>query len=80
MTLVMNQLLDSKLTKANDEEENDKKSTEKKEDDSMVLCDCVSMFDTEKESDLRYEDISKANVTTRSQGLIKEVQVNNPKN
>ena len=30
------------------------------------------MFDTEKESDLRYGDISEANVTTRSQGLIKE--------
>ena len=58
MTLVMNQLLDSKLTEANDEEENDNKSTEKKEDDSMVLWDGVSMFDTEKEIDLRHEDIS----------------------
>ena len=72
MTLVMNQLLDSKLTKANDEEENDNKSTEKQEDDAMVLWDCVSMFDTEKESDLRDEDLLEANVTMRSQGLIKE--------
>ena len=31
MTLVMNQLLDSKLTEANDEEEKGSKSTEKKE-------------------------------------------------
>ena len=38
MTLVMNQLLDSKLTKAN-EEENDNETTEKKEDDAMVLWD-----------------------------------------
>ena len=48
MTLVMNQLLDSKLTEANDEEENDNKSTEKQEDDAMVLWDYVSMFDTEE--------------------------------
>ena len=79
MTLVMNQLLDSKLTEANDEEENDNKSTEKQEDDAMVLWDCVSMFDTEKESDLRHEDILEANVTTRSQGLIKEDRLIIPK-
>ena len=60
MTLVMNQLLDSKLTEANDEEENDNKSTEKQEDaHAMVLWDCVLTFDTEKESDLRHEDISE---------------------
>ena len=35
MTLVMNQLLDSKLTEANDEEEKGGKSTEKK---IMMLC------------------------------------------
>ena len=82
MTLVMNQLLDYKLTKDGDEgekgnktiekQENDNKSTEKQEDDAMVLWDCVLMFDTEKESDLRYEDISEANVITRIQALIKE--------
>ena len=72
MTLVMNQLLDSKLTEANDEEENDNKSTEKQEDDAMDLWDCVSTFDTEEESDLKHEDISETNVTTRSQRLIKE--------
>ena len=49
MTLVMNQLLDSKLTEANDEEENDNKSSEKQEDDAMVLWDCVSLFDTEED-------------------------------
>ena len=38
----------------------------------MVLWDCISMFDTKKESDLRHEDILEANVTTRSQGLTKE--------
>ena len=79
MTLVMNQLLDSKLTEANDEEENDNKSTKKQEDDAMALRDCVKMFDTEKESDLRHEDISEANVTTRSQGMIKEDRLIIPK-
>ena len=60
------------MTEANDEEENDNKSMEKQEDaHDMVLWDCVSMFDTEKESGLRHEDISKENVTTRIQGLIK---------
>ena len=79
MTLVMNQLLDSKLTEANHEEENDNKSTKKQEDDAMVLWDCVSMFDTKKGSDLRHEDISDANVTTRSQALIKEDRLIIPK-
>ena len=73
MTLVMNQLLDSKLTEADDEEgKYNNKSTEKQEDDAMVLWDCVSLFDTEEEKDPRHEDISKTNVTARSQGLIKE--------
>ena len=49
MTLVMNQLLDSKLTEADDEEEKGNKSTEIQEDDAMVLWDCVSLFDTEEE-------------------------------
>ena len=38
----------------------------------MVLWDCVSLFDTEEEKDLSYEDILETNITTRSQGLIKE--------
>ena len=50
MTLVMNQLLDSKLTEVNDEEGKDNnKSTEKQEDVAMVLWDCVSLFDIEEE-------------------------------
>ena len=69
----MNQLLDSKLTEVDEEEEKDNnKSIEKQEDDAMVLWDCVLMFDTEEESDLRHEDISETNVTMMSQGLIKK--------
>ena len=48
MTLVMNQLLDSKLTKDSDEEEENNKTIEKLEDDTMFLWDCVSLFDTGK--------------------------------
>ena len=67
MTLVMNQLLDSKLTEDNDEEGKDNnKLTEKQEDDAMVLWDCVSLFDAEEEKVLRHEDILETNVTTRS--------------
>ena len=73
MTLVMNQLLDFKLTEDNDEEGKDNnKSTEKQEDEAMVFWDCVSLFDAEEENDLRYEDILETNIMTRSQGLIKE--------
>ena len=53
MTLVMNQLLDSKLTKADDEEEKGNKSTERQEDDALFLSDCVSLFDTENEGYLK---------------------------
>ena len=72
MTLVMNQLLDSKLTEADDEEEKGNKSIEKEEDDALVLWDCVSLFDIEEEGYVKQEKILETNVTTRSQGLIKE--------
>ena len=72
MTLVMNQLLDSKLTETDKEEENDNQPTEKQEEDALVLWDCVSMFDTEKEGYVKQEEISEKNMTTRSQGLIKD--------
>ena len=48
MTLVMNLLLDSKLTEDNDEEEKGNKTIEKQENDTMFLWDCVSLFDTKK--------------------------------
>ena len=70
MTLVMNQLLDSKLTEVDDEEEKGNKSTENQEENALVLWDCISMFDTEKEGYLKQEEISETNETTRSQGLV----------
>ena len=53
MTLVMNQLLDSKLTEADEEEEKGNKSTEKREEDTMVLWDYLSLFDTENKDTMR---------------------------
>ena len=54
MTLVMNQLLDSKLIEVDDEEEkSNKQPTEKRDEDAMVLWDCVSLFDTEEEGSLK---------------------------
>ena len=79
MTLVMNQVLDSKLTETDEEEEKNNQSTEKQEDEAMVLWDYVSLFDAKEEKDLRHEDILETNVTTRSQGLIKENSLMLPK-
>ena len=58
MTLVMNQLLDSKLTETDKEEEKDNQSTRKQEEDTLVLWDCVSMFDVEEEDSLKQEETS----------------------
>ena len=58
MTLVMNQLLDSKLTEDEDEERKDSNTSMKEqEDDTMVL---------------GHKDIMETNLTTRIQGLAKE--------
>ena len=48
MTLVMNQLLDSKLTKDSGKEEKKNKTREKQEDDTMFLWDGVLLFNTEE--------------------------------
>ena len=70
MILVMNQLLDSKFTNDSDEEKKGNETIEKQENDTMFLWDCVSLFDTKEESDLKHEDILETNVTTRSQDLV----------
>ena len=46
--------------------------TEKQEEDTLVLWDCVSMFDTEEEDFLIQGETPETNVTTRSQSLLKE--------
>ena len=59
MTLIMNQLLDSKLTETGKEEEKDNQSIEKQEEDALVLWDCVSLFDTLEEGSLKQEETQK---------------------
>ena len=49
MTLMMNQLLDSKLTETVDEGDKVHESTQTQEEDTMVLWDFVSMFGIEDE-------------------------------
>ena len=70
MTLVMNQLLDSKLTEDDEQEEKNNQPIEKQEEDALVLWDCVSLFDTEEEGSWKHEETLETNVTTRSQGLL----------
>ena len=79
MTLIMNQLLDSKLTKDDEQEEKNNQPIEKKEEDALFLWDCVSLFDTEEEGSLKQEETSKTNVTTRSQGLLNKDNLILPK-
>ena len=71
MTLVMNQLLDSKLTKDSDEEEKGSKTTEKQENHTMFLCDCVSLFDTER-SIMKPKGIPEIKMTTKGLDLVNE--------
>ena len=79
MTLVMNQLLDSKLTETVDEKENVNEPMETQEEDTLVLWDCVSMFNVEDEGFPDEEEISETNVTTRSQNPLKEDNLILPK-
>ena len=59
MTLVINQLLDYKLTEGDEEEGKDNQPTEKQEEDALVLWGCVSLFDTEEEGSLKQEKHQK---------------------
>ena len=54
MTLVMNQLLDSKLTKDSGKEEKKNQAMEKQDNDTMFSWNGISLFDTE-ESALKTE-------------------------
>ena len=68
----MNQLLDSKLTKPEVEDEKVHKSGEAPEDTTMVLWDCAPMLGLEDEEPNKQIHLSAVNVTTRSKGpLIK---------
>ena len=70
MTLVMNQLLDSRLTEEGDEERKESTAaTNEQEEETMALWNSVSLFDAEEE----------INVATRSQGPIKDNSLILPK-
>ena len=75
----MNQLLDSKLTETVDEKEKGHEPTETQEEDTLVLWDCVSMFNVEDEDLTEEEEIPETNVTTRSQNSLKEDNMILPK-
>ena len=75
MTLVMNQLLDSRLTEEGEEERKENSastSTKEREEETMAMWNSVSLFDAEEETTQRHKDVMEANVTTRSQGTVKE--------
>ena len=76
----MNQLLDSRLTEDGDEERKESTtSTKEQEEETMVLWNSISLFDAEEEKNQGYKDIMETNVTTRSQGSIKEDSLILPK-
>ena len=79
MTLVINQLLDSKLTETVDEKEKIHEPTETQEEDTLVLWDCVSMFNVEDEEPTEEEEIPEANVTTRSHNSLKRINIYFPR-
>ena len=49
----MNQLLGSKLTEDNEQEEKNNWPIEKQEEDALFLWDCFSLFDTEEKGSLK---------------------------
>ena len=80
MTLVMNQLLDSRLTEDGEEERKENStSTKEQEEETMVFWDFVSLFDAEEEKNQGYKDVMETNMATRSQRPIKENSLILPK-
>ena len=80
MALVMNQLLDSRLTEEGAEERKENTTSMKEqEEETMVLWDSISLFDVEEEKNQGYKDVMETNMATRSQGPIKENSLILPK-
>ena len=69
---LMNKLLDSKLTETVDEKEKSHEPTETQEEDTLILWDCVSMFNVKDEYLIEEEEIQETHVTTRSKNSLKE--------
>ena len=79
MTLVMNQLLNSKLTEPVDEEEKMQEPEEVPKENTMVLWDCAPMLGLEEEEPNEEIQMSDVNVTTKSKGPIIEDKTLLPK-
>ena len=82
MTLVMNQMLDSRLTEEGDEERKENSAattTKEQEEETMAVWNLVSLFNAEEERSQGYKEVVDANVTTRSQETIKDDSLMLPK-
>ena len=82
MTLVMNQMLDSRLTEEGDEERKENSAattTKEQEEETMAVWNYVVLFDAEEERSQGYKEVVDANVTTRSQGTVKDDSLMLPK-
>ena len=82
MMLVMNQLLDSRLTEEGDGERKENSastSTKEQEEETMALWNSVSLFDAEEEKTQGCEEVMDTNVATRSQGTVNEDSIILPK-
>ena len=82
MTLVMNQMLDSRLTEEDDDERKESTTSavaKEQEEETMALWSSVSLLDVEEENTQGHKDVREANVTTRSQGTISDDSLLLPK-
>ena len=82
MTLVMNQMLDSRLAEEDEDEKNENAastSTKGQEDETMALWNSVSLLDAEEENTQGHKDIRETNVITRSKGVVSDDSLLLPK-
>jgi len=82
MTLVMNQMLDSRLTEEDDDDRKESvasTSTKEQEEETMALWSSISLLDAEEDITQKHKDVREANVTTRSQGTISDDNLLLPK-
>ena len=79
MTLVMNQLLDFKLTEPVVEEEKANEPKEAPEGTTMVMWDCMSTLGLDEEQTPKEVQFSAVNVTTRSKGPLTKENILLPK-
>ena len=75
MNIVVNHLLDVQLTEPEDKEEKEIETKETSEETTMVLWDCMTMLGLEEEEPTKEIQLSVVNITTRSQGLITNVNL-----